>query len=122
MQFLQILKRTLATALFVSYSLLVQGWQALGIVIIAILNNRPWECVFIFLGFIAGRKFFGRTYHAPTMNICTILTWVVFYFLTSAVPSFSVSITIPCIFGICLAYILSIIGDYMEERGGVIGE
>ena len=118
MQLLQVVKRTLATALFVIYALLTQGWQALGIVIISILNNRPWECIFIFLGFVAGRKFFGNTYHAPTMNICTILTWVVFYFLTSAVPSFSVSITFPCIFGICLAYVLSLIGDYIEEGVG----
>ena len=48
------------------------------------------------------------------MNICTILTWAVFYFLTAAVPSFSISITIPCIFGIVLAYALSIISDYIE--------
>jgi len=115
MQLLQVVKRTLGTALFVIYAILTQGWQALGVVIIAIFNNRPWECIFIFMGFVAGRHFFGKTYHAPSMTICTILTWVVFYFLTSAVPSFSVSITIPCIFGICLAYVLSLIGDYMEE-------
>ena len=114
MQFLQVIKRTLGTALFVAYVILTQGWQALGIIVIAILNNRPWECIFIFLGFVAGRKFFGNTYHAPTMNICTILTWAVFYFLTAAVPSFSISITIPCIFGIVLAYALSIISDYIE--------
>jgi hypothetical protein len=116
MQFLQIIKKTLSTFLFVAYMLLTQGWQALGIVIIAILNDRPWECIFIFIGFIAGRRFFGKTYHAPTMNICTVLTWVTFYFLTSAVPSFSISITMPCIFGICLAFILSIIGEYLEKE------
>lgn len=114
MQIFQILKKTLKTIIFVMYALLTQGWQALGIIVIAVLNNRPWECLFIFLGFIVGRYFFGKTYHAPTMWLCTIITWVTFYFLTSAVPSFSVSITLPCIFGIVLAYILSIIGEYLE--------
>ena len=115
MQFLQVLKKTLQTVIFVVYALLTQGWQALGIIVISVLNDRPWECLFIFLGFIAGRHFFGKTYHAASMFICTILTWVVFWFLTSAVPSFSVSVTIPCIFGICLAYVLSLIAELIER-------
>lgn len=115
MQFLQIVKSTLGTAAFVLYILITQGWQTLGIIVIAVLNNRPWECLFIVLGFLIGRLFFGRTYHAPTMSICTVITWAVFYFLTSAVPSFNISITIPCIFGIFLAYTLSIIGEHIER-------
>jgi len=121
MQILQVLKRTMSTVLFVSYVLLTQGWQALGIIVIAILNDRPWECIFIFLGFIIGRHFFGKTYHAPTMWLCTIITWGVFYVLTASVPSFSISITIPCIFGISLAYALSVITEYIE-RGNPNGE
>ncbi|MFW9973097.1 MAG: accessory gene regulator B family protein [Candidatus Odinarchaeota archaeon] len=119
MQILQTLKKNFKeitkTAIFVLYILITQGWQALGVIIIAIFNNRPWECLFIFIGFIIGRHFFGKTYHAPTMFICTILTWIVFYFLTSSVPSFSISITIPCIFGISLSYILSMIAEYIER-------
>lgn len=115
MQILQVLKKTMTTALFVSYVLLTQGWQALGVIAISILNDRPWECIFIFLGFIIGRYFFGKTYHAPTMWLCTIITWIVFYILTASVPSFSISITIPCIFGISLAYILSVITEYIER-------
>ena len=104
MQILKVLKKTMETSLFVTYVLVTQGWQALGIIVIAILNDRPWECIFIFLGFIVGRYFFGKTYHAPTMWTCTIITWIVFYVLTASVPSFSISITIPCIFGISLSY------------------
>lgn len=115
MQFLQVIKNILKTAIFVLYIIITQGWQALGIITIAVLNNRPWECLFIFLGFIIGRRFFGKTYHAPTMFMCTILTWIIFYFLIASVPSFSISITIPCIFGISLSYILSIIGEYTER-------
>lgn len=115
MRVFNVLIKSLKTASFVLFVILTQGWQALGIIAISLINDRPWECLFIFFGFIVGRRFFGKTYHAPTLTICTILTWVVFYFLTSAVPSFSVSITIPCIFGICLSYILSIIGEYLER-------
>jgi hypothetical protein len=115
MQIFQNLNTILKTSIFVIYMILTQFWQAFGIIIIAIINNRPWECIFIFLGFIIGRIFFGKTYHVPTMIGCTILTWVVFYFLTSAVPSFGISITVPCIFGICLAYALAIMGEYAER-------
>ena len=115
MQIFQTLKDSLKTAIFVLFVIITQGWQAFGIIVIAIYNNRPWECLFIFVGFVIGRKFFGETYHAPTLIICTLITWVTFYFLTSAVPNFRISITIPCIFGISLAYILSIIGEYAER-------
>lgn len=111
MQILQVLKKTVKTLIFVVYMLVTQGWQALGIVVIAVLNNRPWECVFIFLGFVIGRHFFGKTYHASSMYICTVITWAVFYILTSSVPSFNVSVTMPCVFGLCLAYVLSLIGE-----------
>jgi len=115
MRLLQGLKKTLQTVIFVVYALLTQGWQALGIIVMAILNNRPWECLFMFLGFIIGRHFFGKTYHAKSMLVCTFLTWGVFWFLTSTVPSFNVSVTIPCIFGICLAYSLSLIAELLER-------
>jgi len=116
MQLFQFLKSSLKTAIYVLFVILTQGWQALGILAISIINNRPWECLFIFMGFLVGRHFFGKTYHAKTLTICTLLTWAVFYFLTSAVPSFSISITIPCIFGVCLAFVLSIIGEYLEKE------
>lgn len=115
MQIFQILKNTLKTFIWVIYIIVTQTWQALGILVISIINNRPWECLFILIGFLVGRLFFGKTYHAPTMFICTILTWIIFYVLTASVPSFGVSITLPCIFGVILAYILSIIGEYLER-------
>lgn len=115
MQLFHELKEILKIAGYVFFVILTQGWQALGVIAIAIFNNRPWECLFIFIGFLIGRKFFGRTYHAPTLTLCTIITWITFYFLTSAVPSFQISITIPSIMGVSLAYVLSIVSDYIER-------
>jgi len=116
MQILQSIKSIAKTLVYVLFTVLVQFGQALGVLCIAIINNRPWECLFIFVGFAVGRKFFGNTYHAPSLWLCTIITWTAFYFLTSAVPSFGLSITLPCVFGVCLAYVLSIIGEYLEGR------
>lgn len=115
MRIFQGIKEISKTFVWVSYIIITQCWQALGILIIAIINNRPWECLFILIGFFIARRFFGKTYHASTMFACTIMTWVAFYFLTSSVPSFGISITIPCIFGISLSYVLSIIGEYIER-------
>jgi hypothetical protein len=115
MQVFQVIISWLKTAAFVLFKLIVQGWQASGVILIAIYNNRPWECLFIFLGFIVGRMFFGKSYHAPTLSICTVITWVTFYFLTSGCPSFHVSITIPCMLGVFFAFALSVISDYIER-------
>jgi len=117
MQFLQHVKDFLKTASFVLFVIITQGWQALGIIFISILNNRPWECLFIFIGFVMGRHFFGKSYHAPSLWVCTIITWGVFYFLTSAIPTFQVSVTLPCVFGVGLAYALSRINDFTEQKG-----
>ena len=118
MRLLQPLRKTIRnfgkTAIFVLVTILVQGWQVSGVIAIAIINNRPWECLFIFTGFTIGRFFFGKSYHAKTLVACTSITWIVFYFLTSAVPSFKVSVTIPCIFGVCLAYALHKISEIIE--------
>lgn len=114
MRFLQRIKEFGEILLWVAYIIFTQGWQALGILVIAILNNKPWECLFILVGFWIGRMFFGTTYHAPTMFACTMLTWIIFYLLIVSVPSFETSITLPAIFGIFLAYILSWINKFLE--------
>jgi hypothetical protein len=117
MRFLQGLSSWVKTAAYVIFVIATQGWQAAGVIAIAIYNNRPWECLFIFLGFVVGRRFFGTTYHAPSLWVCTIITWVTFYFLTAACPSFHVSISIPCILGVILAFALSKIADLIKGGG-----
>ncbi len=110
------LHKFLMDCLFVVTVIIVQGYQTLGILAISVLNNRPWECLFIILGFMLGRQFVGTTYHAKSVAICTVITWGLFYVLTSSVPSFAVSITIPSLYGIFVAYILSIFGEYQELK------
>ena len=111
---MQIIRKILKNILYVITVIIVQGWQSLGVVVIAILNDRPWECLFIFIGFVMGRSLFGSSYHAKSVIVCTLITWTVFYFLTSSVPSFKVSITIPCILGLSVSYMLVHIGRYIE--------
>jgi len=116
MQILLFLKSIAKTAIFVLYTIVVQGWQVLGVVVIALINKRPWECLFIFIGFFVGRMFFGKSYHSKTLLACTAATWTSFYFLTSAVPSFHLSITLPCIMGVCFAFALSYISELIERE------
>jgi len=116
MRFLQGLKSWAGTFLYVLWVIILQFWQLAGVVGIAIYNDRPFECLFLLIGFWVGRHFFDTTYHAPTMVICTLLTWGTFYFLTAGVPSFHVSFTITTLFGISLAFVLYIISEYLEGR------
>jgi accessory gene regulator protein AgrB len=115
MQIFQGLKSWGKTFLYVVVAIITQFWQLAGVVVISLYNNRPRECLFLLIGFWIGRRFFGDTYHAPTMVICTIITWVTFYFLTSGVPSFHISITMPCIFGVLLAFALSTVSGLIER-------
>lgn len=116
MRFLRGVKDWAKTFAYVLYIIVTQCWQLAGVVVIAIYNDRPWECLFLFIGFKIGQKFFGKTYHAPTMMLCTLITWVTFYFMTAALPSFHISYTLPCVFGVVLAFALSVISGLIEKE------
>lgn len=86
-----------------------QAFQLSGVMIIAYINHRPWECVFLLSGYIVGKHQFPSNMHAPTFFICTAITWVLFYFLSTGTPSFHMSYTAPCATGVLLAAALHII-------------
>jgi len=100
---------------YVLFFVITQMWQLCGIVAIAILNDAPWQCVAICFSFLLSKHYFKTKYHAKSLWACTLITWTIFYFLTSAVPPLYVSITIPGVMGVALAFIASCIADLIER-------
>lgn len=102
--------------LFTIFVIVTQGLQFLAVYSIAWLNNRSIEFLFIFISFQINRKIFGKSYHADQLSKCTLMTLVIFYFLTSGVVSLNVSLFIAPLFGVYLSYLLNIVQELIDNQ------
>lgn len=95
---------------------ITQAFQMLGVGVIAFINNRPIECLIIYICFIITRKLFGNSFHAKTYWCCTLITWFVFWLLTSSVMPLSISISCAPLFGVGLSYFMHHVAYYFELK------
>lgn len=102
--------------LFTIFVIVTQGLQFLAVYSIAFLNQRAIEFLFIFLSFQFNRMIFGKSYHADKLSKCTLMTLVIFYFLTSGVFSFNVSLFMAPLFGVYLSYLLNQIQELIDNQ------
>jgi hypothetical protein len=116
MQTLRFLKDSAINVGYILFYIITQMIQLAGVVLISIWNDAPWQCIAICLGFLLAKHYSGTQYHAKSMYACSAITWVAFYFLTAAVPPFYISITIPGVMGVALAFVTSWIADLLEGR------
>lgn len=101
----------------VYYSIMIftQLFQFSGVLVISILNSAVFEFVGLYLGLIIGRIIFRKSWHSKSIIVCTILTFIIFYFLTRGTLPTNVSITCSFLLGVILAYILYLLAE-LEER------
>ena len=59
---------------------------------------------------------FGKSYHADQLSKCTLLTLVIFYFLTSGVFPLNISLFSAPLFGVYLSYILNQIQELIDNQ------
>lgn len=102
--------------LFTIFIIVTQGLQFLAVYSIAWLNNRTIEFLFIFMSFQINRKIFGKSYHADKLSKCTLMTLVIFYFLTRGVAPLNVSLFITPLFGVYLSYILNLLQELIDNQ------
>lgn len=89
-----------------AYILIVQSLQTVVIASIAIYYDRLYEFVFIVIGYQIGRTAFGRSYHAPTLIVCTVISALAFGLACAIVPTSKTSLIIQAILGVSIAYIM----------------
>ena len=111
-----ILKKLILKIPLYVFIAITQAFQMLGVAVIAIINNRPIECAIIYFSLIITRNIFGKSFHAKTYWVCTLVSWTSFYFLTSAVVPLNMSITCAPLFGVGLAYFMHHVAYYLELR------
>ena len=101
--------------LWITFVALSQVIQFTGIIFIAWYNNKSWECVFVMFGFMAARIWFPRTYHLKTWSMCTVVTWLMFWVIVRAMPTFATSMLLPMIIGIGIVYVLETIQLFLDK-------
>lgn len=111
-----ILKRLISRIPLYLFIAITQVFQMLGVGIIAFINGRPIECLIIYLSFVITRNLFGNSFHAKTYWCCTIVSWTVFWFLTSSVIPLNISISCSPLFGVGLAYFMHHVAYYLELK------
>lgn len=102
--------------LFVLFVIVTQALQFIAVYAMACFNNRAIEFLFIFLSFQANRVVFGKSYHADQLSKCTLLTLVIFYFLTRGVIPLNISIFCAPLFGVYLSYVLNYAHELISHQ------
>lgn len=113
---MQLLKKLVIKIPLYIFIAITQAFQMLGVAVIAIINNRPIECIIIYISLIVSRNLFGKSFHAKTYWTCTLVSWTSFYFLTSGVLPLNISITCSVLFGVGLSYFMHHVAYYLELR------
>lgn len=100
---------------YYSIVVLTQLFQLSCVIMIAVINNAVYEFVGIYLGLITGRIVFRKSWHSKSILVCSLITFVIFYFLTRGTLPVGVSITCSYLLGVVLAYVLYLLAE-LEER------
>lgn len=92
--------------IFLCIMILIQAFQLAGVIAISVINHRFYEMIVMYLSMVIGKVCFKKSWHADSLLVCTLTTFVVYYFLTCGVVSVRYSISCSVIFGYFLAFIL----------------
>lgn len=95
--------------------IVIQIFQMAGVILISFLNHKIFEAISIYIGMVAGKICFRKSWHADSLIICTITTWAVFYFLTSGTLPTNISIFCSLILGFILSYVLYVLAVWKEK-------
>ena len=77
------------------------------ILFIALLNGAFIEALYITFSFWINKTAFGKPYHCETVSKCFIVSSLAYYCLTKITIEIGISIFVPMILGIALAYVTS---------------
>lgn len=102
-------------AIFWTVMICIQLFQLSGVILISYLNGKIFEAISIYIGMVAGKMCFRKSWHADSLLICTVATWGVFYFLTSGTFPTSISIFCSLVIGFGLSYVLYVLAEWKEK-------
>ena len=91
---------------FLIIMIFIQCFQLGGVVLISILNKRFYELIGIYGSMVIGKVCFRKSWHSDSLLVCTLTTFIVYYFLTCGVLPTNVSVFCSVVLGYSLSFIL----------------
>ena len=113
---MQIFKKLIYRIPLYIFIAITQAFQMFGVFVIAVINDRLIEACIIYISLVLSRNIFGQSFHAKTYWVCTGVSWLSFWFLTSSVIPISISMLCSPLFGIGLSYFMHHVAYYLELR------
>lgn len=95
---------------FIIYFILSLIWNiftVITVIIMGILNDSLIECIFILTSFWLSKREFGKAFHLSSMIQCFIVSNLTYYVLNRITTPLGISILIPIMLGVGLAYVTS---------------
>ena len=95
---------------FIIYFILSLIWNVLNVLLVlyvAMLNETFVECIFILSTFFISKHVFGKAFHLDSMTKCFIISNLTYYCLNRITTPIGISIFVPIILGVGLAYFTS---------------
>ncbi len=103
------MEKTIEKLLFYGITIPFQLFQTAGVFTIAYFNNAFPQLSFFLVSFFFTRTFLGETFHMHSTVGCTSVTWLLFFLITSFIPSLKVSVFLCLILGSLLAIYMNYI-------------
>ncbi len=100
-------RERLAISIYLFLSLIWNTLSVVVILLVAKLNNTFIECIFILTSFWLSKKSFGKAFHLPSMAQCFAVSNLTYYVLNRITTPLGVSILVPILLGVGLAYVTS---------------
>lgn len=113
----KLLHKIISTFIRVFLTLTIQIFQVVVIGGYAIYIERPFEFIFIFVGFQVGRSINKQNYHAVTVGACTVISLVSFGITCKIVPDIGTSLIIQMPMGAALAFGFSLFEEARRKYG-----
>jgi hypothetical protein len=113
----KLLHKIVATFIRVFLTLTIQIFQVVVIGGYAIYIERPFEFIFIFVGFQIGRTKNEHNYHALTVGACTLISLISFGVACKIVPDIGTSLIIQMPMGAALAFGFSLFEEARQKYG-----
>ena len=95
----QRVEKIIENVLFYGITIPFQLFQTAGVFVIAYFNNAFPQLSFFLVAFFFTRTFLGETFHMHSTVGCTTLTWLLFFIVTTFIPSVYTSVFLSLLLG-----------------------
>lgn len=109
-------KEKFEISLYLILNLLWNAFTVACVIFVGFLNNTLVECIFILTAFWLNKTVFGKAFHLKNAFYCFIVSNLTYYCLNRITLPLDLTLIVPLLLGILLAYITSRFTKTKEDR------